>query len=343
VTRNRHSHALETLVAEARNAPTPALDWDRIESKLETEAPRHAAVPRPRSKAPWLLAAIVAAGTAVFFAARPAPPVAPISQEAEAPPTKSGAGIVGEALAPGSPIVATDREVVVSHPGHVVWTLEPGSEAHIERSSPTIAVALDRGALSAKVTKSPLPESFVVRVDHTRVAVHGTRFRVERLARGVKVDVEEGVVAIGPVGESGVELRAPGSAVLDLEGQRADVRRTKPAASLPEPESAAADAAAAVEAAAEPAPPNPAAKIDQVIDTVRACVAANTVARGDLTVTIGTKMSLTVQPDGHVASSRFEPPLAPAVGRCVDAAIGRLVFEATESGLVLERRLELAR
>ncbi|MEI9949618.1 MAG: FecR domain-containing protein [Pseudomonadota bacterium] len=43
---------------------------------------------------------------------------------------------------------------------------------------------------------NPKPETFAVEVGGTRVAVHGTAFRVERVAERVQVEVSEGTVAV---------------------------------------------------------------------------------------------------------------------------------------------------
>jgi hypothetical protein len=231
--------------------------------------------------------------------------------------------------------------VRVEHAGRVTWTLDPGSAAHIEATGEVVGVALDRGALTAHVTKSPRPESFVVRVERTRVAVHGTAFRVVRVDGGVRVEVSEGVVAVGPVGGEGFKLEAPASATLTLEGQRAGGAVAK----APRAPQALRERSKEVEPV--PAVPEigaaPVAPVERVVETVQRCLAVHTVSRGDLRVTVGTSMSLKVTPEGRVGDLLFAPPLAPAVRRCVDGEVSSMQFAKSADGVALEQRLELGR
>src|SRR5581483_1630809 len=152
---------------------------------------------------------------------RPAP--APAVAEAAQPPQAKthGAGPRnGNALAVGDVVESGTDAVVVDHDGQATWTLSPDSSAHVEELGSVIRVALDRGVLSAKVAKSPRPESFVVRVEGTRIAVHGTAFRVSRLDHAVTVEVTEGVVGVGPLHGPSFDVAAPGSTTTTFEGVR---------------------------------------------------------------------------------------------------------------------------
>src|SRR5204862_6781864 len=111
--------------------------------------------------------------------------------------------------------------------GHVTWTLDSNSKAHIEQIGPLVAVSLDQGALTASVVRSPRPESFAVRVEHTRVAVRGTAFRVVRLENSVRVEVSEGTVGVGPLAGPSFDVTAPATATVTLDGVRTDQRRAQ--------------------------------------------------------------------------------------------------------------------
>jgi hypothetical protein len=279
-------------------------------------------------------------------------------------------GVNGDTLAVGALVSADTSRVVVTHASHVVWSLDEGSAAHVESSGAIVALALDRGAVSAKVEKSLRPETFVVRVENTRIAVHGTEFRVERIASGVRVSVSEGVLGIGPVGGPSFELHAPGMATLNLQGVRTNVRKAMMSAAVkhtgaaepprPEGDSAVASAAPApapelavpaaesppeVAAAVEPAVAAPPAGavplVEQAAKSVQRCFGAHTLAGGDLRVSVLTKMDLRVTHDGKIADALFDPPLAPNVRECVDREVGAMHFPKSADGFVATRSLEL--
>jgi hypothetical protein len=257
----------------------------------------------------------------------------------------------GDELAPGAVVTSGADAVVVEHRGHVTWTLSPESMAHVESVGDVVSLAIDRGQVSAEVVKSPKPESFVVRVEHTRVAVHGTRFRVSRLSDSVRVEVQEGVVGVGPVGGRGFELRAPDAATLTFEGVRTDAL----AAAGSDRSSAAAAGKQAAQNAARPksayfAPVEPdglprgaLAGVEQVVSSVERCLRENTVAADDLRVSVETRLTLRVDARGTVGEALFAPPLAPGVGSCVDTALGTIGFPRSAGGFVAYRVLELNR
>jgi hypothetical protein len=83
--------------------------------------------------------------------------------------------------------------------------------------------------------------------------------------------------------------------------------------------------------------------VERVIQAVRRCLSENTVAGGDLRVSVRTHMSLKVQATGHVGEVLFDPPLAPAVKACVDARVGSIGFVASHGGFAIERVIELDR
>lgn len=355
--RDPDTSLLDRLVAEARAEQAPAVDWETVEASLLKRA---AETPRQRRRSPnpaLLAAAAVLFAMGTFFALRRT--VSEPSRSAEVPeaarnqaPAEPAGRLDGDQLAPGAVVTSGATEVVVEHAGRATWTLAPESSAHVESVGDVVALSLDRGTISAHVVKSPRPESFVVRVERTRVAVHGTRFRVARLSDSVRVDVEEGVVGVGPVGRPGFELRAPDGATLTFDGVRTDVA----AGAAPEAETAAAEAASGVAAPAlrakafalapvEPdgLPRGALSGIEQVTKSVETCLRDNTVSGDDLRVSIETRLTLRVDAKGAVGEALFAPPLAPSVGLCVDAALEKVRFPRSAGGFVVDRILELNR
>lgn len=353
--RERETDALERLVQEARTDGAPQLDWDAIEASLMKrvgETPRAPASNRARAFTA-LLAAAALLSIGGFFVMRghdvlPGSVRQEPAAEREAPRQRHT--VNGDELAPGAVVTAGAEPVVVEHRGHVTWTLSPESMAHVESVGDVVSLAVDRGQVFAEVVKSPKPESFVVRVERTRVAVHGTRFRVTRLSNSVRVEVDEGVVGVGPVGRAGFELRAPDAATLTFDGVRTDVtaaagREPSQAAGTTKRGSPSARPKTAYFAPIEPdgLPRGALVGVEQVVSAVERCLRDNTVAADDLRVSVETRLTLRVDPKGTVGEAVFAPPLAPSVGTCVDDAIGTIGFPRSEGGFVAYRVLELNR
>lgn len=356
---DRAEKALHRLIEEARLGATPELDWDAIESKVLARAARSEPGTEMRSRrvswlAPAALAALAALGAGAALLLKPAAPVssdAPREAVTATTTTPPVGNLDGDALAAGALVTSNSDPIVVEHAGHVIWTLAPAGAARVESVGDVIELSLDRGTLSAHVTKSKMPESFVVRVEKTRIAVHGTKFRVERLAKTVHVEVEEGVVAVGPLGGTAFEVRAPGNVLVSFDGVRVDQRRASGAAAPAAgglPAGAAADSVAEIQPEKvtatheEPAPSEPPG-VERVIQAVRHCLSENTVAGGDLRVSVRTRMSLRVLSTGRVGEALFAPPLAPPVQHCVDAQVGSIGFFASHDGFALDRVIELER
>jgi hypothetical protein len=373
VNRNKRAETpLAHVIDDLRREPLPSVDWEGVEDELLFKIGREAhtqprrAAGRGLLKWSFAVAACVLGVGAIFFTPAPEAPVAVLATApVPAAPAATG-GVNGDALAVGALVSADTSRVVVTHAAHVTWSLDEGSAAHVESAGAIVALSLDRGAVSAKVEKSLRPETFVVRVENTRIAVHGTEFRVERIASGVRVTVSEGVLGIGPVGGPSFELPAPGVATLNLQGVRTDTRKAASSASKhagtaeparPEGEPAAVASVATEPApeqaptAAEPAPEAVAAVavppagaaplVEQAARSVQRCFSAHTLAGGDLRVSVLTKMALRVTNDGKIGDALFEPPLAPDVRECVNREVGAMRFPSSEEGFVATRSLEL--
>lgn len=382
---------LERLVGEARREAVPDVDWDAIETSLMARVkaePRLVRARRRPSPGPFVLAFALAAVAGAAVAAvgivrREGPAKTPVVAETPTPKetkTRKVGPKNGNALAIGDVVESASEPVIVDHQGQATWTLEPESAAHVEELGGVIRVALDRGVLSAKVVKSTAPESFVVRVEGTRVAVHGTAFRVTRMAHAVRVDVTEGVVGVGPLHGPSFDVAAPGSTTTTFDGVRTDLRHAARAAAKssersrtdnspaltaeqpsledqttteqrpseqapPPPEAAPATSAAPAPTVAPRAglESGPTPSIDGVVDAVRRCFRDGTVTSGDLHVTVNTQMALRIQASGRVGEAVFTPPLAPNVRRCVDDSVGAMRFPASPNGFAIDRVLDLER
>ncbi len=362
-------------MTELRALPAPELDWDKVETRL-MNAPRSvAAAPSWFSRLGVPAAALVAAGVAAYLLVPRQPKIntqvrAPIAQIPKGP-------INGDQLGLGTHVSAGNQNVIVEHAGRARWTLEPHASASVTDAGEFLTVRLENGALSASVTPQHKPETFAVEVGGTRVAVHGTAFRVERVGDRVSVEVTEGVVAVEPAGahsEPSFLLRRGSRGSFGLDGRTGTVEGN---ASVVLPESsgkshrqvarvttvhAAKPQASSTSSAPNPpapaneeAPPTvaPAAlpeqpSISEIEGGVSSAVQLLNQCFRDRTqstsmVSVSTGMTLSIAGDGSVQSVTFEPPLAPAVEDCGVAGLRNLAFAHSVEGATFTRMLELKR
>ncbi len=194
--------ALDRLVSELRAESAPKLDWQRLEARLMREP--YAKPPSIRERVfrglrvPAMV--LVATGALALIVVRRRPVPARLG----AAPSKSlmarvaSGPLDGNKLALGTHVTAGNQNVVIEHAGRARWTLEPHATAVVANSGEDLTLRLESGALSAIVVPSSKPETFAVEAGNTRVAVHGTAFRVERSGERVLVQVSEGTVAVEP-------------------------------------------------------------------------------------------------------------------------------------------------
>jgi hypothetical protein len=153
------------------------------------------------------------------------------------------------ALRAGDAVEASASAVTFSDAGNVRWTLSPesrlvvrspiqngdmdGKPGTVSRAPLAAAgvghvVRLERGSLRVEVrpdlVQNGLIDVLAVEVANTRVAVHGTAFTVTLRNGEVIVDVEHGVVTVGPTGQrgatTGYQLPAGSRAAFSLDGGR---------------------------------------------------------------------------------------------------------------------------
>ncbi|HEY3665956.1 MAG TPA: FecR domain-containing protein, partial [Polyangiaceae bacterium] len=257
--------------------------------------------------------------------------------------------------------------------GRARWTLEPHSTAFVSDLGQFLTVQLERGALSAAVVPNTKPETFAVEAGGTRVAVHGTAFRVERSGERLLVQVSEGTVAVEPAQTHSAPaflLRRDSRGSFGLDGHTGSVegnasavvgaaalRSRREIAPLPR----AARPAKASTAAATPAP-SPAALAAErpelappqqpsISDIENGVSSAVSVLNGcfreshasGILVSASTGMTLSVAGDGTIQSVTFSPPLAPVVEDCAVLGLRNLTFARSIDGATFTRIIELTR
>ena len=350
--------ALRRLVREARSEPAPDLDWARIEERLLSQAKRAAPLPAkpPRSPLAWGALALAAAA-AVWLVSTRSPitglPLASSDVETLAPAARNG-----DELAIGSRITATDSEVTVAHPARAQWTLAPNSSATLAGRDERITVHLEHGSVLSRVVPNPRPETFVVEAAGARVAVHGTVFRVALSNGRVIVDVQEGIVGVGPLGStpaffvnaaSHAEFTADGRSG-SIDGKpvgtspAAPTEPTKPTATRGSLAAAHGSALAPVPSAGLPAEPSIndiEVGIARIVDATSACFVRHTPGADGVEITVRTALSLNILESGEVSDVDFQPPLSPTAAACANASIAQVRFAPSQRGGKVTRLLEL--
>lgn len=350
--------ALRRLVRDARAEQPVELDWDAMEERLRRQAQRVSPAKARVTAYPLAWAGLAVAAAASLWlvseragvtSAQAPPPVV----EATEPLRRSGA-----ALAVGSRVTADDREISVDHAGRATWTLAPASSARLTERGERITVLLERGSLLSEVTPSSRPESFVVEAAGTRVAVHGTVFRVGLEGDRVIVQVREGSVAVGPVGAvPAFFLKAPAYGDFAADGRSGNIdgrplgesaeRHPRPLrlgawrAPSAAPESSSQPPAAEADVPVEPSISDIEAGIARIVETTTDCFSRNTRSTEGVQITVRTALSLEIGSSGTVSDVEFQPPLSPEVEECAAAGIASVVFAASKQGAKVTRMLEL--
>lgn len=238
--------AVDRMVDAIRAEQPPELDWEAVERSLLVRIRRGEGA-RPQARpvsGVWQALAFAAAAAVVPIAlsatggATPSQAAAEIravdvSRVAAAP---GEAGAHGErdlaALRSGDAIEASASAVTFADEGKARWTLSPESRLVVRSPMPQSGVGhvvrLTRGSIRVEVqpdlVKHGLVDVLAVEVGQTRIAVHGTVFTVTLRDGEVLVDVEHGVVTVGPTGQRGAtvgyQLPAGSSAAFSLDGGR---------------------------------------------------------------------------------------------------------------------------
>jgi hypothetical protein len=142
-----------------------------------------------------------------------------------------GAVLGGSQAAAGAELHVGDaieaREPVRAEaPGKAWLLLEGGSHTRVAEQRAPLVLELEAGALEADVLPVAAGEAFAVDVGAVRVAVHGTHLRVARVGDRVTVDLNEGVVSVGPPPRRGSTMGPLVTAPAHLEFSIADAAGT---------------------------------------------------------------------------------------------------------------------
>lgn len=386
------TYPLDKLIEEAREGlgvrEAQNVDWRSVDDALFSRiaAERHAersrfASGRERAWAVTGAVALAAAGVVAIVAAKPGhdrSPVAPSVVVDEVLATvvhldgEGTALINGSAVERGAPIRTNDEidavagDVLVERTGKLRFLVEKGSSVrvtHGQGDHGPLVLALDRGAVEADVVPVPSGEAFAVDIGPSRVAVHGTHLRVSREELHARIDLSEGVVAVGEAPRAGPVLGAIVYAPAHAEFDAADARGTLSVVHDAEAVRGPADLGAVTASAAtssEPATPErgvpahadtpgrgavatprvaeahtaPSASPSSssssspeqtLANAVWACMAGRPRAE-NVTVLVSTTLHLDVADDGMVRSARFEPPVLPDVNECASRWIYKMHF-----------------
>lgn len=352
--------ALRRLVREARTESAPDLDWARIEEHVEQAARRAAPQPARVSRAPLAWGAVALAAAAAVWLASARSPVTGVPLSRTNVETSASAARDGDNLVVGSRIETTDSELTVTHAERAQWTLAPSSSAVLAGRDERITVHLERGSVLSHVVPNPKPETFVVEAAGARVAVHGTVFSVKLSGGLVIVDVQEGIVGVGPLGSapaffvkaaSHAQFAADGRSG-SIDGKRVGISAeargdvVKPTAArgsfAPAPGDAPSQAPAA-ELPEEPSINDIEAGVAHIVDATAACFRERTPGNDGVEITVRTALSLDILDSGAVADVDFQPPLSPAAAACANAAIAQVQFAPSQHGGKVTRLLELKR
>ncbi len=351
--------ALRQAVREARAERPAEVDWSDVEQRLVQHAERSApAKPRSRYPLAWGGLAVAAAASLWLIGERSGGAVAhapPRIIEATQPLRRNG-----EQLAFGSRVSAEDREVSVEHAARATWTLSAHSSATLTERGERIGVRLERGSVLSEVAPSSKPETFVVEAAGTRVAVHGTVFRVTIDGDRVIVLVREGTVAVGPRGSvPAFFLKAPAHGDFAADGRSGNIdgrplgdtreRRAEPlklASARPSatpPLPSASPPVADAEVPLEPSISEIETGVARIVDVAAECFSRNTKSAEGVQITVRTALSLKVEASGSVTDVDFQPPLSPDAESCAASEIAHITFAPSQQGAQVTRMLELKR
>ncbi|MGE5783055.1 MAG: FecR family protein [Myxococcales bacterium] len=362
------------LCQEARQLLDPKLDADAIEqrvlahvqhSKLDSGVlPRKGGAFTRWQIYAWPVAFAAAAALALVWLKAPDP------RTAEQAPMVRGmltqeAGLDGNAIELGEVLEADTQSLTIRHAGIATWRLSaPGRVRILERGA-RITVSLEQGRIEAEVVPQSQPEVFAVEIERTRVAVHGTVFSVERRDDKAAIAVSEGSVRLGTSDQRGSTqgqiLSAPARTevtVLRLEAEPPEVtpsRNAKARVRLqPKPWTRDASAASAQTAIVAPSAPDPdlpevpsAAEIEHLWESINRevsqCFAEQPAGEPNVRVSVNTRISVVLAPDGTVAITNCEPPLSEPIQQCISQQLTTFRAQKSKLGAFMRREKMLLR
>ena len=357
----------DSMLEAARSEPLPEIDVSLLEARLRRRWVGQSMKGRARHQVSWrwlsglaVAVPVLAGGIAAqWHRAHTIPEVARLSAAV--------LNINGNELRVGQDIVAENQPVAVVHVNVARWVLAPHGRARIIAQGPYLTVGLNSGRIDAEVVPSRQPESFAIETNERRVAVHGTRFSVERQSNGMVVTVLAGSVVVGSPGQlgqtTGMVLTAPQRMRFPLVEQKdssplGDVvavvedslpRRSKNTLSVP--------ATANSDTINDPAhplidklPERP-SPIEQemALDVVRAAAArcfaqaktSDTGHESNVLVRVETQLSVTIAPSGSVQNASFSPPVPDEIMECARHEVADWSTSPSQLGSTANRAIIL--
>jgi hypothetical protein len=324
---------LSHLTREAREAPLPDVDFDRLEAALMAKVEK--APQRSTGRTLWYAVGGLAAAAAAILVFSAKPPTAPEAPVAKAPVVTPPAAPVART----EHVDATSGPKTFSREGLATWVLETGAVADVTDEGERVVVALRSGAIHVDVIPQPVKERFVVLVDQTRVAVHGTVFRVARSGTSVDVDVERGVVAVGASGEAPRWMvPAPSGGTFRTDATDGALRALVPFTALapvavvsPSPRSPVVVPSAPKGPTTTPTVGEKRIEAAELRSRASAlasdCFQAKNGLAPNVHVTVDTTLKLVTDDKGTITAT-FDPPLAPPVEACVREGLRSLKANA---------------
>ncbi|MBK8256497.1 MAG: FecR domain-containing protein [Polyangiaceae bacterium] len=239
------SRAVDRMLDVIRAEEPPPLDWDAVERSLALRIRRGEGYRAPAKPISGIFTALTFAAAAAVLpfalsmgghSAETIKPEVHTVNASLVAPAPGQAGRAGahdlSALHSGDAVEAKTAAVTFADAGKVSWTLSPESRVVVRSAIPESGIGhvvqLERGSIRVEVQPDLVTQGLVdvlaVEVGQTRVAVHGTAFTVTLADGEVLVDVEHGVVTVGPAGQrgatTGYQLPAGSRAAFSLDGGR---------------------------------------------------------------------------------------------------------------------------
>src|SRR6185436_11601577 len=83
--------------------------------------------------------------------------------------------------------------------------------------------------------------------------------------------------------------------------------------------------------------------VSKVLALGASCFDSNTATANGVRVTVNTTMTLKALPSGSLELTNFDPPLAPAVQRCLEQGVRSVTIAEAQQGISIVRRMDLER
>ncbi|MBK7401953.1 MAG: FecR domain-containing protein [Myxococcales bacterium] len=175
--------------------------------------PISAAKPPNRTMVYGAAVLAAAAAFALWVNKKPAPPSTQVTAKNYPPIVEIGDGGATRPLALGEVVsVPLEKTRWIAANGRLRVRISGGSSVRLLENGERVLLALDHGTIGADVTPVPGGEPLAIDLGRHRIAVHGTKFQVQRAEEAVDIAVTEGVVVWGwPKGAArteGVEVKA---------------------------------------------------------------------------------------------------------------------------------------